>query len=125
MSKYLYFRSDATLANDDDNANGSNVYPLSSFKGMESSSDTTFTMYFEPKVNSFGDGSAANADNLSDTVVITITTANNQRAVMEELTRHFAKSKDSFIVVADDHAGEYLASDIASVGNFTVQAAQA
>ena len=125
MEKYLYFRSDETLSNDDDNAAGSNVYPLSSFKGMEASSNTTFTMYFEPKVNHFGDGSAANADNLSDTVIVTISTNNNHKAVMEELTRHFANSSDHFIVVADDHASEYLASDIASVGNFTVQAAQA
>ena len=43
--KYLYFRGDATLANDDDAADGSNVYPLSSFRGMESVSDTTITMY--------------------------------------------------------------------------------
>ena len=36
MEKYLYFRSDATAANDDDAAAGSNTYPLSSFLGMES-----------------------------------------------------------------------------------------
>lgn len=44
--KYLYFRGDATLTSDDDAADGSNVYPLSSFKGMESVSDTTIELIF-------------------------------------------------------------------------------
>ena len=122
--KYLYFRSDATLANDDDAANGSNTYPLSAFRGMESTSDTTLTLYFDGKVNFHGDGTA-NADNLADTVVLTISTANNQKAVMKGLVESFNNAKGSFLVVADDHASEYLVADIASVGNFTVQAAQA
>ena len=117
--KYLYFRSDATLANDDDAANGSNTYPLSAFRGMESTSDTTLTLYFDGKVNFHGDGTA-NADNLADTVVLTISTANNQKAVMQGLVEAFNNAKGSFLVVADDHAGEYLVGDIASVANFTV-----
>ena len=123
--KYLYFRSDATLANDDDAAAGSNTYPLSAFRGMESTSDTTLTLYFDGKVNFHGDGSAANADNLADTVVLTISTANNQKAVMQGLVEAFNNAKGSFLVVADDHASEYFVGDIASVGNFTVQAAKA
>ena len=122
--KYLYFRSDATLANDDDAAAGSNTYPLSAFRGMESTSDTTLTLYFDGKVNFHGDGSA-NVDNLADTVVLTISTDNNQKAVMKGLVEAFNNSKGSFLVVADDQAGEYLVGDIASVGNFTVAAAQA
>jgi len=122
--KYLYFRSDATLANDDDAAGGSNTYPLSTFRGMESTSDTTLTLYFDGKVNFHGDGTA-NVDNLADTVVLTISTANNQKAVMKGLVEAFNNAKGSFLVVADDHAGEYLVGDIASVGDFTVVAAQA
>jgi|TARA_R100000030_G_scaffold79606_1_gene62493 hypothetical protein len=122
--KYLYFRSDATLANDDDAAAGSNTYPLSAFRGMESTSDTTLTLYFDGKVNFHGDGTA-NVDNLADTVVLTITTANNQKAVMQGLVEAFNNAKGSFLVVADDHASEYLVGDIASVGNFSVAAAQA
>ena len=122
--KYLYFRSDATLANDDDAAAGSNTYPLSAFRGMESTSDTTLTLYFDGKVNFHGDGSA-NVDNLADTVVLTISTDNNQKAVMKGFVDAFNNSKGSFLVVADDQAGEYLVGDIASVGNFTVAAAQA
>mgnify|MGYP003109911766 CR=1 FL=1 len=120
----MYFRSDATLANDDDAAAGSNTYPLSAFRGMESTSDTTLTLYFDGKVNFHGDGTA-NVDNLADTVVLTITTANNQKAVMQGLVEAFNNAKGSFLVVADDHASEYLVGDIASVGNFSVAAAQA
>lgn len=125
MEKYLYFRSDATAANDDDAAAGSNVYPLSSFVGMESTADSTMTLYFKPKRNHLSGGEAANADYLTDNVVITITTANNQKAVMQGLVEQFAKSRDEFIVVADDQTGEYAHSDIASIADFTVQAAQA
>jgi|TARA_R100000482_G_scaffold111985_1_gene54466 hypothetical protein len=124
MEKYLYFRSNETLSEDDDNQNGSNVYPLSSFRGMEAASNTTFKMFFAQKNNSF----ASHDDptfGINDSVVVTISTNNNHKAVMEELTRHFANSSDHFIVVADDHTGEYLASDISAVGNFTVQPNQA
>ena len=34
MEKYLYFRKDSTLTNDDDPANGSVMYPLSAFQGL-------------------------------------------------------------------------------------------
>ena len=125
MEKYLYFRSDATLAEDDDNAKGSNIYPLSSFLGMESTGNSTMTLYFKPKVNAYSGGEGANADYLNDSVVITITTANTQKTVMKDLVELFANSRSKFIVVADDHAAEYAVSGITSVGDFSVAAAQA
>ena len=67
--KYLYFRSDATAANDDDAAAGSNVYPLSSFLGMESTANSTMTLYFKPKRNHLSGGEGANADYLTDNVI--------------------------------------------------------
>tara|TARA_R110002012_G_scaffold236767_1_gene410478 strand:+ start:342 stop:716 length:375 start_codon:yes stop_codon:yes gene_type:complete len=121
MEKYLYFRATATLADDDDAANGSNTYPLSSFLGMESVGDSTFEMFFKQKHNSFSSHDDA-VFGVNDSVVITITTANNQKAVMQELVKIFANSKDEFIVVADDYSSEYAHSDIASVGAFTVTA---
>ena len=39
---------------------------------------------------------------------------------MQTLSEAFVHSKQSFIVVADDQTGDYLHSDIASVGDFTV-----
>ena len=96
--KYLYFRGDATLALDDDNADGSNVYPLSSFKGMESASDTTFTLFFEQKHNSFSSHDDA-AFGKNDRVTLTCG-ENLQKASMKALAEAFASAKSSFLVVA-------------------------
>ena len=120
MEKYLYFRSDPTAANDDDAAAGSNTYPLSSFLGMESVGNSTLELFFKGKHNSYAAGHDDATFGINDSVVITITTANNQKAVMQGLVEQFAKSRDEFIVVADDQAGEYAHSDIASVAKFTV-----
>ena len=118
--KYLYFRGDATLANDDDAADGSNVYPLSSFRGMESVSDTTITMFFAQKHNSFSSHDDA-AFGKNDSVTITVAT-NNQKDVMNRLCDVFASSKDNFIVVSDDVDSEYIVDGITEVSDFTVQA---
>ena len=125
MEKYLYFRSDATLAEDDDNAKGSNIYPLSSFLGMESTGNNTFELFFKGKHNSYASGHDDAAFGINDSVVITTTTANNQKTVMKALVELFANSRSKFIVVADDHAAEYAVSGITSVGDFSVSAAQA
>jgi|TARA_R100000482_G_scaffold117740_1_gene61456 hypothetical protein len=122
--KYLYFRSDSTLANDDDSAAGSNAYPVSSFLGMESTSDTSLTMYFKPKVNAFSGGEAANVDYLNDSVALTCGT-NKQKEVMNTIIREINKGGgDDFIVVADDQESVYL-DGITAVADFSVAAAQA
>lgn len=118
--KYLYFRSDATAANDDDAAAGSNTYPLSSFLGMESTGNNTLQLFFKGKHNSYAAGHDDATFGINDSVVITTTTANNQKIIMQTLSEAFVHSKQSFIVVADDQTGDYLHSDIASVGDFTV-----
>ena len=119
--KYLYFRGDATLGNDDDAADGSNVYPLSSFKGMESVSDTTIELFFAQKHNSFAGGHDDATFGINDSVVLTVGT-NNQKAVMQGLTEAFVLSKEVFLVVADDVTGAYLVGDISACADFTVQA---
>jgi hypothetical protein len=119
--KYLYFRGDATLGNDDDNADGSNVYPLSSFKGMESVSDTTFTLFFEQKHNSFASGHDDATFGINDQVTLTCGT-NLQKASMKALAEAFASAKSSFLVVADDVTGEYLVNGVTAVSDFVVQA---
>tara|TARA_R110002012_G_C11524120_1_gene599801 strand:+ start:545 stop:919 length:375 start_codon:yes stop_codon:yes gene_type:complete len=120
--KYLYFRGDATLGSDDDAADGSNVYPLSSFKGMESVSDTTLTLFFAQKHNSFASHDDA-AFGKNDSVTLTVST-NNQKAVMQGLAEAFVLSKQTFLVVADDVTGDYIVGDISAVSDFTVQADQ-
>ena len=47
--KYLYFRTEATDANDDA-AGDSAVFPASSLMGMQPTSDTALTLYFKRKL---------------------------------------------------------------------------
>ena len=84
MEKYFYVRQDSTLANDDDETAGSTVFKVSDMMSMGSASDTALALRFRPRINAFGDGSAANADNKTDSVTLTVAT-NNQKAVIEAL----------------------------------------
>jgi hypothetical protein len=122
--KYLYFRGTAAIGNDDDAAAGSNLYPLSSFRGMESVSDTTITMFFAQKHNSFASHDDA-AFGKNDRVTLTVGTNNPQKNVMKEIAVALSGSESAFIIVADDVAGEYLVSGVIGVSDFTVQGDQA
>ena len=128
--KYIYFRADATVGNDDDAAAGSNVYSLDSFRGMESTGDSEITLFFEGKHNLFSSGHddrnssddpVTPAFGKTDRVPIALTTANTHKQAMKEVANAFAKAKGAFLVVGDDLDSEYLASGIASVSNATVQ----
>jgi|TARA_R110000796_G_scaffold181053_2_gene297585 hypothetical protein len=127
MGKYLYFRAGATLATDDDNAEGSNMVPASDLISMEATSDTTLTLRFKPRMNYFaaGGNAAADADNLTDSVVLTHGT-NKQKAVMSALAKAINYGgADSMIVVADDVDSVYVSDDVISVATFVITAAQA
>ena len=108
MEKYFYFRKDATVANDDDQVAGSNTVKVSDLISMESSADGAIIMRFKPRVNAFGDGSAANADNLSD--LLTLSCADfTQRTVMENILNAIAKptiaGHSNLIVLFDARVG--------------------
>ena len=49
MENYLYFRTNATLAQDDDVAQ-SGLFPVSSFLGMHPTSGTALTLFFKPRL---------------------------------------------------------------------------
>ena len=84
MEKYLYFRSNATIAEDDDETNGSTVYPVSSFRGAVSGTSTALgvvtddldalSLYFTPKgmTTGFGDADGAAGDNVDVVVVAAV-----------------------------------------------------
>ena len=48
MENYLYFRTQATLGNDDAVAD-SGLFPVSSFLGMHPTSDNNLTLFFKPR----------------------------------------------------------------------------
>ena len=69
---YLYFRTQATLADDDDSAQSCCI-PLSSFKGMHPTSDTALTIFYTPQIRNVSDGQDGNVAN-NDSIVLTVGT---------------------------------------------------
>ena len=126
MENYLYFRSGAASA-DDDETNGSTMYPASSFRGMVSGTATAlgavtddadaFSMFFTPKgqTGGHGDADGASGDNV-DVVVVAITTDNNQKAVMKSVVAALnANPGDGFVEIFDAETGYKVNSDIEGV----------
>ena len=98
MERYLYFRKDATIGNDDDAANGSTCYPASALRGMCSgdaalggtvTGDTDrLSLFFTPKgvVPAGAPDGSVNADgDHCDIVVLDLTAVNTQKAALTDL----------------------------------------
>ena len=122
MTKYLYFRTEATIGDDD--ATGDSVcYPVDSFLGMQPTATGILTLYFEQLSNVFSDSEDADDDEgLSDTIALTIAD-NNHKAVMKNIVDVISYGKEAFIVVGDDESTdpEHIAG-ITGVGTITVRA---
>ena len=132
MLNYLYFRTEAAVADDDGSAN-SVLFPAAHFRGGEMTSDTSMTLFFQNLKRPDGHGNSLvvdNADNLPlcDTVVLNIT-ANKGREVLEGIVGAINRHLNSgFVVVGDDAADsaggtQYIHPDITSVGTITINAA--
>ena len=129
QERYLYFRTEATDANDD--ATGDSAcFPASSLMGMQPTSDTALTLYFKSMVRRDPTGSVDHANSLdnNDSVVLTIS-ANTHLVAMQAIAEAIVgPNSPSLIVVANDDSGgtEYLAgSGISACGTITVAAAYA
>ena len=121
MKKYLYFRTEATLA-DDDGTGNSVMFPASSFLGAEPTSDTSITVFFKSMKNSH----AHDDHSISDSVVLTIATNKGKEAMKAIVDAVVGNtfSKSSFISVIDDVDGSGIAPSIISAcGTITVDAA--
>ena len=81
--KYFYCRADSTLANDDDNANGSCLIPVKHLLSMGSTANGSLALRFRPRMNQFSD-SADSASNKTDSITLTVA-ANTQKAVIEAI----------------------------------------
>ena len=128
---YLYFRTQATLADDDASAD-SVCFPLSHLQGMVPSADDTLNIYFEPMINQSSvrfdhNGDTTSAVN-SDYVVCTIGT-NDHKDAISALTKLFAGAanggihQDGFIDVADDLTSTYAVTGIAGLSTISIGAA--
>jgi len=127
MEKYLYFRTQATDASDDDSGQSA-CWPASSLMGMHPSARDALTLYFKSMTRGSGQegaaDSAANLDN-NDSVVVTI--PNDTHLVAMKAIAHAAVANPrALVVITNDDSGgtEYLAnSGITACGTITVQAA--
>tara|TARA_R110002049_G_C8751491_1_gene527929 strand:+ start:116 stop:505 length:390 start_codon:yes stop_codon:yes gene_type:complete len=125
---YLYFRGEATLANDDASAD-SGVFLLSKLRGMHPTSDTALTLFFEPQIPFLA---AAEADQFAnaDSVILTVGT-NDHKDAIADLCRLFAGAAnggihaDGYLDVADDLTAKYAVSTVTAVASINVTAALA
>ena len=121
MEKYLYFRTEAALA-DDDGSGNSVLFPASSFLGAEPTSDTSITVFFKGMKNLH----AHDDHSISDSVVLTVATNKGKEAMKAIVDAVVGNtfSKSSFISVIDDVDGTGIAPSIISAcGTITVAAA--
>ena len=123
MTKYLYFRAQATIGDDD--ATGDSVcYPVSSLLGMQPTGDPTLTLYFKQLSNIFSDSEDADDDEgRTDTVDLTIP-VNTHKTAMKAIVDAIVYSNEAFVVIGDDLSSdtEYLnGSGITAVATITVR----
>ena len=131
MEKYLYFRTQATDADDDDSGQSA-CWPVSSLTGMHPSADSTLALYFKPMVRRTPSGNEPDADEMfdnNDRVLLTLTTANTHLTAIKAITNAISSSaRSQLIVVANDDSGgtEYLSgSGISACSVITVNVAYA
>ena len=119
MEKYLYFRTEATDANDD--ATGDSAcFAASSLMGMQPTGDTELTLYFRSMVNFHF------LANTNDTVALTINANTHLKTISAIIEAINGEDTPSLIIVANDDSGgtEYLAgSSITACATITVEAA--
>jgi len=124
---YLYFRTQATLADDDDSAQSA-MFPLSRLTGMHPTADDTLALHFLPQIRNNGDGQADDFTN-NDKVIVSLSTVNTHKAVISELCRLFAGAAnggihaDGFIDVADDLNSTYAVSGVSGLSTISIGAA--
>ena len=130
---YLYFRTQAsTTAGDDDGSDDSCMFPLSKFTGMHPTAADTLTLFFEPvtmreKVQFDHDGDSTTSVK-NDKIVVTLSTNDTHKTVMQDLARLFAGAanggsiySDGFISVADDKTGVYPVNGIDGLSTMTTE----
>tara|TARA_X000001382_G_scaffold1264_1_gene1547 strand:+ start:89 stop:481 length:393 start_codon:yes stop_codon:yes gene_type:complete len=124
---YLYFRTQATLADDDDSGQSA-MFPLSRLTGMHPTADDTLALHFLPQIRNNGDGQADDFTN-NDKVIVSLSAVNTHKAVISELCRLFAGAAnggihaDGFIDVADDLNSTYAVSGVSGLSTISIGAA--
>ena len=136
MERYLYFRTEATDA-DDDARGDSACFPASSLMGMQPVGDSELGLYFKSMRRGVPSGNEPDADasfDNHDAVVLNLTTANTHLTAMKVIihsintgrVHNASTALPQLIIIANDDSGktEYLSgSGIASCGTISVASA--
>ena len=123
MEKYLYFRKVTAAANDDD-ADGSLMYPVSALRGMcmgtaavtgaVTEDEDAFSLFFTPMRNTQGSSADDAEDDNPDVIVVAITTDNNAKVVMKAIVAAIngGPHSEGVIEIFDGVAGTKVHDDI-------------
>ena len=105
-------------------------FPISSFAGMQPTTDSALTLYFKSLRNFDGMDEADDAVIVSDSVVLNLVTANTHKQAMTAICEAFGSANSAnsgFISIGNDFDEEtnkanYLSDLISSVGTITLAA---
>jgi hypothetical protein len=130
--RFFYFRTQPTDA-DDDASRDSVCFPVSSIKGMEPTSDTELTIYFDTLIRSSNGGSAAAVDAVAslenhDKVALTVPANEHLKAILAITDAACGDNYPNLVIIANDDSGgtEYLAdSGITACGAINIATAYA
>ena len=137
MEKFLYFRVGTVTASEDDNATGSNVYPVANFMGACSGTsdangaitddDNAISIFLMPIRKTQTD--EATADDADPDVIVLACAQYGQKALIKKLLSKVngGPHDDGFITLYDGYADKPatdVASDVGATG-ITIVAQQA
>lgn len=122
-AKFLYFRKDSTVGNDDDVVNGSNMIAVDDIISIEATGNTSAVLRMKPRMNAFSGGEGANVDYITDSITLT-TGTNAQKDVILDLGRAIASSRSAVVVLYDAVTGESVSDNLSGVSP-VIAAAQA
>ena len=137
MEKYLYFRVGTATASEDDEATGSNLYPVSHFLGATSGTsdgngavtddDNAISLYLKPiRKTQTQEDNAADAD---PDVIVLACAQYGQRQLLKDLIAKIngGPHDDNFITLYDGYLDKPASAPTSDVGatGLTIVAAQA
>ena len=137
MEKYLYFRVGTATASEDDEATGSNLYPVSHFMGATSGTadangavtddDNAISLYLKPiRKTQTQEDNAADAD---PDVIVLACAQYGQRQLLKDLIAKIngGPHDDNFITLFDGYLDKPASAPTSDVGatGLTIVAAQA
>ena len=137
MEKYLYFRVGTATASEDDEATGSNLYPVSHFLGAVSGTsdgngavtddDNAISLFLKPiRKTQTQEDNAADAD---PDVIVLACSQYGQRQLMKDLIAKIngGPHDDNFITLYDGYLDKPASAPTSDVGatGLTIVAAQA